>query len=189
MSSFLLSIGAGASSAQSPATQPAASAQPARSYSSQLALQQKLREFRVDGIPFEEVLSLLSKSSGANFGVRWNQLELAGVDRQALVSVDLRSVTLAKALSVVLESVEPADVTLGYYVHENVITITLSHAPRTNLITRVYDVTDMMYRIPDIQPGGSGGGSTGTSGTGGSNSGGGNQRNSSGGGNSSRPRG
>ena len=103
---------------------------------------------------------MLAQLSGANFSVRWNQLELAGIDRQTPVSVSLNNITLAKALNVVLESVETADVTLGYYVHENVITITLSHTRRTNLITRVYDVTDMMFRIPDIDPSGNGGGSS-----------------------------
>lgn len=179
LSAILLSAAGEFSSAQPSATQPAQSSLPARSYSSQAALQQKLSGFRVDGIPFDEVIAMLAKTSGANFNVRWTQLQAAGIDRATPVSVDLHSITLAKALKVVLESVEPADVTLGYYVHENVISITLKHTPRTNLITRVYDVTDMMYRIPDIDP-------SGTGSTSGNTSGGGNQRTSSNSGNSSR---
>lgn len=136
--------------------------------SSQQALQQRLSEFRVDGIPFGDVISMLSQASGANFHIRWKQLEPIGVSRETPVSVDLHNTTLAKTLDVILESVEPADIKLGYYVHENVITVYISRSQHTNLVTRVYDVTDMMFQIPDIDPadytGNSGGSSSSNSG-------------------------
>lgn len=141
--------------AQSATTQPAARQEPAvrGSRSSQRALGQRLREFRVDGIPLREVISILSDTSGANFHIRWNQLETIGVDRDTPVSVELRNVTLAKLLQVILDSVSPPDYSLGYYVHENVITVYISHSQRTDLMTRVYDITDLMFLIPDIEPG------------------------------------
>lgn len=165
---------------ESATTRPAENTGPARTYSSQLALQQRLSEFKVEGIPFAEVISMLARSSGANIYVKWARLEQAGVDRQTPVSVQLHNTTLAKTLDVVLDSVETNEINLGYYVHENVITISLSESRRTDLVTRVYDMTDLMFQIPDIAPGNIGNGSGASGGTSsGSNSNGGSQRSSS----------
>lgn len=171
-------------SPQSATTRPTQSDPPRRAMSSQQALGQRLSEFKVEGIPFIDVMSMLSEASGANFYIRWNQLEQVGVDRQTPVSVQLRNTTLAKTLDVILDSVEVGDISLGYYVHENVITVSISRSQRTDLLTRVYDITDLMYQIPDIQPGdyggtgGGGGGGYGSNNNSGSSGGGGSRSSS-----------
>lgn len=148
----------------------------ARLSSSERALKQKLDEFSIDGIPFKDAINMLRDASGANFFVKWSVLEQAGVDPEAPVTVKVKGTTLAKTLQLILDSVEQEGLALGYYVHENVITISVSHTVRTDLVTRVYDITDLMYRIPDLSPGSAnnnGGSQSGNnSGTGGSTGGG-----------------
>ncbi|GEM_PF-745636 len=143
------------------------------------ALEKKQPLVRFDGTPFDEVIDLLRDTSGVNILVNWKQIEQSGIDRKAPVQARLRDVKLAKVLDVVLAQVSTDPVNkLTYTVDEGVITISTTAELSNNVVTRVYEVTDLM---PDITAtmngGGNGGGGGGNIGgtSGGGNTGGGNR--------------
>lgn len=163
-----------------PAAHPAVAS--SRGMSAEQALNQRLAEFSVEGVSLKDTINALRDASGANVVVKWAVLEQAGVNPDTPVTVKVHGTTLARTLKLVLESVETPGQKLGYYIHENVIMISVSPSQNTDMVTKVYDITDLMYVIPDLdRNGGSAGGNT-------SGSTSGNGRNTSGGGSNSSNR-
>ena len=122
--------------------------------------------------PFDEVIDLLRDTSGVNILVNWKQIEQAGIDRKTPVQARLRDVKLAKVLDEVLRQVstDPTN-KLTYTVDEGVITISTTAELSNNVVTLVYEVTDLMADASAIMNGGGGGGGGGNV-NGGGNSGG-----------------
>ena len=141
----------------------------------QTQLEKRLPELKFDGTPFEDVIDFLRDMTGANIFVNWKALETAGIDRKAPVTARLRDVKFSKVLTTVLGSVsaDPAN-RLDYTVDEGVITISTATELSGAVLTRVYDITDLVIDIPTINQnnGGGGGGGGGGFGGGGGNSGG-----------------
>ena len=135
------------------------------------ALDKRLPDVRIDGQAFDDVIQFLREMTGANIFVKWSALEQASIDRKTPVSVQLRDVKFSKVLQTVLESVSNDTTTrLAYTVSDGVITIYVTQDPNAagmgavDLTTRVYDITDLMFVIPDLDPGTTGGNSGNNSG-------------------------
>jgi beta-lactamase regulating signal transducer with metallopeptidase domain len=114
-------------------------------------LDRRLPEINFDGVGLSDVVDFLRDVSGANIFVNWKALEAAGVDRTAPVSARLRDIKFAKALTVLLDSVQARE-PLGYHVEDGVITISTQADLEKDTVTRVYDVRDLMVPIPDYDP-------------------------------------
>ena len=123
---------------------PAASAQSARR-----TLGRVLPEVKFDGVALEECIDFLRDVSGANIHVNWRALEASGITQDTPVTLRLRSVSIAKVLSLLLNEAGGGD-TLAYDMDENVISITTKEQANQRLITRIYPVDDLLMEIPDF---------------------------------------
>jgi hypothetical protein len=113
------------------------------------ALAMTLGELQVDNIAVGKVVDYLRTTSGANIVVNWKALEAAGVSRDAPVSLQVRGLTLRKALQLVLDQASPA-APLTYNVDQNVISVTTQEEADKQMITKVYLVDDLV--MPDMAP-------------------------------------
>ena len=154
------------------------------------ALAMQLPEVKFDGTRLADAIDSLRDVSNANFHVDWRQIETIGVSRDTPVSFTARRITLRKALTMVLaQTSNPGE--LSFYNDGGVIEVTTKAIADDIVITRLYDVTDLLIPTMSMSGTGNGGGSGNSGGginSGTSSSGGGRGRsggNSSGGGISS----
>ena len=123
-----------------PATQPAGDDEAA----SAALFNRMLPEISFEDVPFGDVVSFLRDVSGANIFVNWKSLEAAGMDKNVPVSVQLKNVKFSKVLDMVLDSAGGGQVRLAYFFDNNVLTITTADEAAKNVVTRVYDVKDIL---------------------------------------------
>jgi Flp pilus assembly secretin CpaC len=113
-------------------------------------LERKLPEVRFDNVGFADVVDFLRDVSSANIFVNWKALETAGIDRNAPVTARLRDVKFSKALETILKDVGGGTVKLGYTIDEGVISISTEEDLASNVVTRVYDIRDLIINVPDF---------------------------------------
>jgi type II secretory pathway component GspD/PulD (secretin)/tetratricopeptide (TPR) repeat protein len=113
-------------------------------------LEKRLPEIRFEAVGFADVIDFLRDVSGSNIFVNWRALESAGIDKNAPVTARLRDVKFRKALDVILADVSGGDVPLGFTTGEGVITISTQEDLAKNVVTRVYDIRDLIVNIPDF---------------------------------------
>ena len=110
---------------------------------------QVLPHTTLHSVPLGNAIDYLRQVSGANIVVNWNALEAAGVSKQATVSLDLRYVTVKKTLQLMLSQASNS-ATLVSYISGNVLTVTTQAEANTHLVTRVYQVGDLVMTIPNF---------------------------------------
>ena len=117
------------------------------------AVRQKLRErqqkLEFTDVPLEQVIEFIRDISGVSIDPRWSALEQAGVTRETPVKVKLSGVTIEKALRTILEGVSTVT-PLGYVIDEGVITISTKDDLARQTIVRVYDIRDLIIRVPNF---------------------------------------
>ena len=170
---FALTAAAGALSLALIAS-PTSGAKPARASAS---LNRNLPEMKFDGIALAECVDFLRDITGANIVVNWRAIEAAGVTRDTMVNLNLRNITLKKALSLMLAEASAGE-GITYTVEEGVIEITTTELANQRMYMRVYPIGDLLMEIPDFtdaptfslesEGGGSGGGGGGGGSSGGS---------------------
>lgn len=114
---------------------------------------------RVDSIDwrektFEEVLDWLRDQGEDRVNIlpKWNSLNTENVNRDSPVSLRLDNTTVAEVLADVFELLsETGQVT--YHGVGNKLTISTKQDFNRKLYTKVYDATDLMFRIPDFGQG------------------------------------
>lgn len=114
-------------------------------------LDRKLPELNLQNRTLEEAIALLRDASGADIFVNWNALAEAGIERTKPVTVRLFNVKVSKALAIVLDGASgpTRKSRLGYTVDEGVITISTAEDLSKNVLTRVYDVRDLLILVPE----------------------------------------
>ncbi len=141
-----------------------------------------------DEKPFEEVVDWLEDESEdlVNILPRWNALSAESVDRDAFVTLKLRNTNVGEVLLETLQALSEDDA-LAFRATGNKLKISTKTDFDRNLVLRVYDVTDIIFRVPDMgqgapridlqqQQGGGGGGGGGQSVFGGGGGGGGQEQ-------------
>ena len=108
-----------------------------------------LPEVKFDGVGLGDAIDFLRDVSGANITVNWKALEGDGVSKDTALNVRLRSISLSRALDIVLGEAA-GNGKIGYSVDENVIEITTQELIDSKMYTRVYPVDDLIMEIPDF---------------------------------------
>ncbi len=104
-----------------------------------------------DRVPFGEVMERLVDANDINIHVNWHDLQLAGVDREATIDLQLpREITLKKVLTEVLEQAGGGKVDLGYEVSDGIISVATRERLDRNVFMRVYDIADLLMEIPNF---------------------------------------
>ena len=132
-----------------------------------------------DQTPIEEALRFLQNVSGVPIVVDWPALELAGVEKSTEISLELRDVPLRKVLQLALDTASPFE-PLTFYLEDGLLHVTTLAEADADLVTRVYDIRDLIVEVPDFDVGdadlgGGGGGGLGNGNGGGGDEGGGSE--------------
>jgi hypothetical protein len=114
------------------------------------ALAKELPSLNLTNVSFGDAIDFLRDLTGLNYNVHWKELELVHITRDTPVNMRLRQVSTRKALDLILAEAGAA-VPLTYYLDDGVIEITTREAADTRMITRVYDVGDLIVEIPDFE--------------------------------------
>lgn len=105
-----------------------------------------------EGTQFEEIVAWLRERSGLSFHVNWNTLALAGVDRTTPTSgLVLQNARFETILRLVLDNLSPAGVQLDYDIYDGIVRISTREHLEQRRITRVYDVSDLLVRLPSFR--------------------------------------
>jgi hypothetical protein len=111
------------------------------------ALQAPIREFRCNQISFENAINALRDHSKTPIHVDWETSDYAASCRTRPVTLHLRNVTLAQALSALLGYVNsdtPRGIDImAYTVSGDTIVIAPSNSLARHAYTRIYDVRDI----------------------------------------------
>lgn len=101
--------------------------------------------------PFEEVIKWLEDQSEGqvNVVVRWGPLGVESVSRDTFVSLRLTNTTVGDVLNETIRFIsEDGEVT--YHAFGNFLTISTKQDFGREMFVRVYDVTDLLMRVPDF---------------------------------------
>ncbi len=111
---------------------------------------------RVDSIDwtdktFEEVLDWLRDQgeNRVNIVPKWGPLGVENVNRESPVSLQLNNTTVADVLNEALEQLSE-DGEIRYRGIANKLTLSTRQDFERNFETRVYDATDLLFRVPDF---------------------------------------
>jgi hypothetical protein len=114
------------------------------------SLNSEISSINLANASFADALDYLRDITGANINVNWRLLETAHVTRDTPVNVRLRAIPMRKALSLILQEAG-GGTPLTYFVDQGVIEITTQEVADSKMITRVYDVADLVVDIPDFE--------------------------------------
>lgn len=98
-------------------------------------------------VPFESVVEALGNFTKANIIVRWQKLEDASVPRDKPISMKVKNLPLSYVLWLVMNEAGGSDVQLAYRASGNNIIISTQEDLGQEMITKVYDVTDLLVVI------------------------------------------
>ena len=115
----------------------------------QAQLDRRLPELNFSGQGLADVIDFLRDVSGSNIVVNWRALETVGITKDAPVTARMKDIRLSKALNTILADVSGGNVRLSYGVEGGVITIS-TYDELNSIVTRVYDIRDMLVQIPDF---------------------------------------
>ncbi len=112
------------------------------------------RKLEFEEIPFADVVDFFRNATGINFHVNWRALALVGVSRETPVTLKATNITVARALDLVCDQLVAAQDKLGrvyWVVDEGMVKIATGEALNQSLQTRVYDVTHLLFVVPNFK--------------------------------------
>jgi hypothetical protein len=105
----------------------------------------RVAELKFNKVTLEQAAARLSAATGVNIVVSIRSVESLGVDRQQTLSLDLKDVSLRAALRLILrEATAGSGAELGWTVEENVIFVGDAGPAPAGVVTRVYNVRDLV---------------------------------------------
>ncbi len=117
----------------------------------EIKIQDVLKEpvdVRFENQPLSEVMDILSAAVGVNFHLNEEGLNAEGVTSDMPINIQLREpVSLRSALNLILEPLH-----LSYVIRNEVLEITSETVRRSDVITKVYNVGDLVIPIPNFVP-------------------------------------
>ena len=101
--------------------------------------------------PFEEVVSWLQDEGEGKVNIVpvWGQLSVESVDRDTLVTLQLNNTTVAEVLIETLDHISPGG-ELRFRAIANQLKVSTRADFDRKMYIRVYDVTDILFRVPNM---------------------------------------
>jgi len=119
-------------------------------------LRREIERLRFADIDLKDVLQFLREYGDVNIHVNWRALTAAGIEENTKVSVDVREISVKRALDLILRDVSGAaagaDAELRYVLDGGVLTVSTKADLAREPIRRVYDVRDLLRPEPGFQP-------------------------------------
>jgi hypothetical protein len=110
--------------------------------STRTALGMRLSEAKLIDVALVDALAYLHDAGGVNIVVDWKALESINIGKDTLVNLNLHGVPTAKILSLILQ--EAGGDKLTWYIDKDVVQVTTQAAADQQMITVIYDVTDLI---------------------------------------------
>lgn len=102
--------------------------------------------------PLESVIEALGEYTKANIQVRWQKVEDSGVPRDKPISLKVSNVPLSMVLWLVMSEAGGGEVKLAYRATSNaggtLIILSTDDDLGAEMVTKVYDVTDLLVNVP-----------------------------------------
>lgn len=98
--------------------------------------------------PLDQVIEVIRAGTGKNIIVKWNQLEVLGVEKDTEISLKVHDVKWKTLINLVLEQAG-GDAELAWEIDDDgIIIISTKEDLSRNTKTHVYDVNDLVVRVP-----------------------------------------
>ncbi len=106
-------------------------------------------------MPFEDFVEWLERTTQATVVVRWKLLEDVGVRREQPITLRLKNVPLRKLIELVLDQLQRDDpaVRLAAKADDNTLILSTVRDLFRELVTRTYDVQDLLLTVPHFTGG------------------------------------
>lgn len=134
-------------------------------------LGQRIPEVSFEEAPFDQVMEWVSDYTRTNVVVRWQNLEDFGIERDKPITIRVRNLRLSQVLWMIMNEAGGTDIKLAYRAAGNLLVMSTAEDLGQEMLVRVYDVSDLLVRVPqfteapsiDLTQQTSGGGGGGTS--------------------------
>ncbi|HEY1684015.1 MAG TPA: hypothetical protein VGG19_04580 [Tepidisphaeraceae bacterium] len=107
-------------------------------------------DLNFESTPLAVAIDSIQQRTGLNFAIDWNAIATLGVDKTTPVSFNAHGLSAGKALDLILSSVVPNH-QLTFYVDKGIVHITTQAVADQDMITRVYDISDLLVRHESFQ--------------------------------------
>jgi type II secretory pathway component GspD/PulD (secretin) len=105
-----------------------------------------------EGSGFDDVLNWLREQSRVSINVNWNALSVLGIDRTTdTLGISLQNARFETILKLLLDNVGGAEGQLDYDVLDGIVRISTREDLDRNTSTRVYDISDLLIKIPSFR--------------------------------------
>ncbi|MEW6253129.1 MAG: hypothetical protein AB1716_21025 [Planctomycetota bacterium] len=111
-------------------------------------LRQVVPEMNLTETPLDQAIAWLQDFTKLNMSVRWTVLEDAGLRRDTPITVQARGLRLEQVLWLILNEAGGAEIKLAYRASGNLLVLSTAEDLNKEMITKVYDVADLLVRIP-----------------------------------------
>ncbi len=98
--------------------------------------------------PFDQVIDWLADFMKVTIVVRWERLEEVGIERDKPVSINVDDLRFSQVLWMVMNQVGGAEVRMAYRASGNLIILSTEEDLGKEMITKVYDVSDLLVEVP-----------------------------------------
>ena len=114
-------------------------------------LRMRVAEVDWDEIALEDIVDWLREKSEdkVNILFRWNALQDEGVDRDSIITLQVRHQTVGDILSEVVDQMSSAG-EVTFHGIENSLIVSTNQDFNRKLYLRVYEVTDILFHVPDF---------------------------------------
>jgi hypothetical protein len=109
-------------------------------------------EADIKDMSLEDFAEWIGRDTGANVIVRWKLLEKEGVTSDSKINVKVKDISIRQLLAHVFLNItqDKPKVELSAHAEGNILTISTRQDLNTKMITRVYDVQDLIQSRPDF---------------------------------------
>lgn len=122
----------------------------ARAQSADRAMNNRVARALFTATPIRDLIDALQRQANVNIVVQWRALESVGITPDMPVDVDLRNVSVRQLLQVILDKTGAGEL-LTFYVEDNLVTVTTKEAADAQLITKAYDISDLLVVLTPIE--------------------------------------
>lgn len=113
-------------------------------------LNQRLSEVEFENAPLELVVDWIAEFTGMNIVTRWQVLEDQGIDRDKPITMHLRNLRLAEILWMLMNEAGGTDTRLAYRASGNLLIFSSEEDLNREMVTKIYDVSDLLARVPNF---------------------------------------
>lgn len=111
-------------------------------------------EIKFKETPLNMVIEFFRDLSGENFHVHWRAMEAVGISKDTPVTLNVRRVSIARALDLVLGQLNVGrsrEDSLYWIIDQGVVTIATGEVLNRTTRVRIYDIGDLLMVVPNFK--------------------------------------